>query len=56
MTEALFAVLIFALAAAGLGLGLALGRGAPRACGSDRCRSGGACPGCPKRRKAEEDA
>lgn len=56
MTETLFAVLIFLLAAGGLGLGLALGGRAPKSCGSDRCAAGEACAGCPRRARAAEDA
>lgn len=56
MTEVLFAVLIFVLAAGGLGLGLALGGRPPRSCGSQSCAAGTACAGCPRRARDREDA
>ncbi len=48
--EVLFAILIFALAAAGLALGVLLGRPPIKgSCGGADCIRGGACAACPRR-------
>ena len=58
MTEFLFATGVMVLAAAGLGLGLVLrGRPPQASCGAMACATGGACDGCPRRRReSQEDA
>lgn len=53
MTEIIFAIAIFALAAAGLGLGLMFGRGPARtSCGATDRLTRGRCADCPLRRRA----
>jgi hypothetical protein len=55
MTEILFAILIFALAAGGIGFGLVLGRGPARtSCGATDRLVRDRCADCPLRRQAPE--
>ncbi|MEJ6394597.1 hypothetical protein V8J82_15120 [Gymnodinialimonas sp. 2305UL16-5] len=58
MTEILFAIAVFALAAGGLGLGLAFGRGPVRtSCGAADRLVHARCADCPLRRgKVESEA
>lgn len=51
MTEILFGIAVFGLAAAGLGIGLVFGRGpAKTSCGAAACLPTGRCLDCPHRR------
>ncbi|MCG6883281.1 MAG: hypothetical protein LJE62_05950 [Silicimonas sp.] len=53
MTEFIFAIAIFTLAAGGLGLGLMFGRGPARtSCGATDRLARGRCVDCPLRRRA----
>ena len=55
MTEALFAIGIFGLAALGIGVGLLFGRGPARtSCGATDTLPAARCRDCPLRRRTKE--